>query len=154
MQTVETLKHAEQKRSRIARDVIGATLIIAGLASFAVGAAYTSIAYNNVDKQADSKYPPVSDKAIEAANNEITLFDQKINQSMAQGKSLSSALTSEEAEKFNQDEQILTENTLRNKYIDQLSKEPVNEKLAAFGMLLGPIIISGGALTVLSKRKS
>ena len=153
MQTVETLKHAEQKRSRIARDVIGATLIVAGLASFAVGAAYTSIAYNNVDKQADSKYPPVSDKAVEAANNEITLFDQKINQSMAQGKSLSSALTSEEAEKFNQDEQILTETAQRDEYDTQLSAKSIKEKLASIGMPLGFVIAMGGLVTSVTKSK-
>ena len=129
-------------------------MIVIGLASFVVGAVYAGSEYNNVYKQADSKYPPVSDKVIEAANNEITLFDEKINLSIAQGNSLSSALTSEEAAKFNQDEQIVTKNTLRDKYIDQLSEGPDNEKPAAFGMLLGPILIAGGVVTALTKRKS
>ena len=150
----EVLKHTESRGLRITkREVIGIAITTVGFASLVVAGSELVATSNNIKTQVDNKYPPVSDHVIGAASNEITLFDQKINLSISQGNSLSSALTSEEATKFNQDEQILTETAQRDEYDTQLSAKSIKEKLASIGMPLGFVIAMGGLVTSVTKSK-
>jgi len=133
----------------INRKTVGLTMTAIGIASFSAGMVDSTAAINQMSKQVNGTYPPVSNHELTIARNEITVFDQEINLSLERNGNLSSALTNTETAELSKDLKIVSQENERNKYYDQLNNSYIKSTKGirdAIGTLGGYAMATGGII--------